>query len=335
MISSRERKESRSALVTGAGGFIGSHLVERLLADGWRVRALVRYHSSPGWGWLEELRERSLDGLEVVRGDITDPAQMREVVAGRRVVFHLAALISVPYSFRAPSTVFETNVMGTVNLAEAAREHRVRRFVLMSSSEVYGSALRVPIDEEHPLQAQSPYAASKIGGEKAVESYVRSFDLPAVTVRAFNTFGPRQSTRAIVPTIATQALTRDTIELGSLHPVRDLSYVEDTVAGLVAAAEAGDGAIGRVVNLGRGEGISVGDLAQMVGSLVGRPVEVRTDRERVRPEASEVDRLVSDNRLARELLGWQPRVGLEEGLERTIAWIRDHREHFPTLDYQV
>lgn len=325
----------RSVAVTGAGGFIGSHLVERLLADGWRVRALVRYHSSPGWGWLEGLRHSKPDNLEVFRGDIVDPAQMRDFVAGHGAVLHLAALISVAYSFRAPSSVFETNVMGTVNLAEAAREQGVRRFVLMSSSEVYGSALRVPIDEEHPLQAQSPYAASKIGAEKAVESFVRSFDLPAVTVRAFNTFGPRQSARAIVPTIITQALERETIALGSVHPVRDLNYVDDTVAGLIAAVEAGEEAVGEVVNLGRGEGVSVGELAERICGLLGRPARIEADPERVRPAGSEVDRLVCDNRRAKEVLGWTPRVELGEGLERTIAWVREHRASFPTLEYQI
>jgi len=326
---------TRTAVVTGAGGFIGSHLVERLLADGWQVRALVRYHSSPSWGWLEGLRARGAGGLEVVRGDITDPAQMRELLAGQEVVFHLAALISVAYSFQAPRTFFEANAMGTVNLAEAAREEGVRRFVLMSSSEVYGSALEVPIAESHPFQAQSPYAASKIAAEKVVESYVRSFGLPALTVRAFNTFGPRQSARAIVPTIVVQALGREEIELGATYPVRDLTYVEDTVAGLVAAAEAEGAAVGRTVNLGRGEGISVGDLAALVCDLLDRPCRVATRSERVRPEGSEVDRLVSDNRLAAELLGWRPRVSLREGLERTIAWIRSNPGSFPTLEYQL
>lgn len=325
----------RSVAVTGAGGFIGSHLVEELLAQGWRVRALVRYHSSPKWGWLEALRDRSPADLEVVRGDITDPAQMRNFVAGHDVVMHLAATISVPYSFRAPGTVFETNVMGTVNVAEAAREHRVRRFLLMSSSEVYGSALRLPIDEDHPLQTQSPYAASKVAAEKVVESYVRSFELPGVTVRAFNTFGPRQSTRAIVPTIVTQALDRDTIELGSVHPVRDLNYVQDTVAGLIAAVEADERSIGQAVNLGRGEGVSVGELATLVCELLGRPVSISSDPERVRPADSEVDRLVCDNRRALELFGWEPKVSLDEGLRRTIDWIRANRDSFPTLDYQV
>jgi NAD dependent epimerase/dehydratase len=326
---------TRTAVVTGAGGFIGSHLVERLLAEGWRVRALIHYHSSPSWGWLEGLRDQGVAELEVVRGDITDPAQMRDLLAGQEVVFHLAALISVAYSFAAPRTFFETNVMGTVNLAEAAREREVRRFVLMSSSEVYGSALRVPIGETHLLQAQSPYAASKIAAEKVIESYVRAFGLSAVTVRAFNTFGPRQSARAIVPTIVAQALERETIELGATYPVRDLTYVEDTVAGLVAAAEAGEDAAGMTVNLGRGEGISVGELAELVCELLGRPCHLRTDPERVRPEGSEVDRLVSDNGLASELLGWRPRISLREGLVRTIAWIRSHRDSFPTLAYQV
>lgn len=326
---------TRTAVVTGAGGFIGSHLVERLVADGWRVRALIRYHSSPSWGWLEGLRGQGVAGLEVVRGDITDPAQMRELLAGREVVVHLAALISVAYSFQAPRTFFEANAMGTVNLAEAAREEGVERFVLMSSSEVYGSARQIPITESHPLQAQSPYAASKIAAEKAVESYVRAFGLPAVTIRAFNTFGPRQSARAIVPTIVVQALEREAIELGATYPVRDLTYVEDTVAGLVAAAEADEAAVGRTVNLGRGEGISVGDLAELVCELLGRPCRIRTGPERVRPEGSEVDRLISDNRLAAELLGWRPRVSLKQGLERTIEWIRSHPDSFPTLDYQV
>ena len=326
---------SRTAVVTGAGGFIGSHLVEHLLEASWRVRALIHYHSTPSWGWLEGIRARRSPELEVVRGDITDPAQMRDLLADRDVVFHLAALISVPYSLQAPRTYFETNVMGTVNLAEAARENGTRRLVLMSSSEVYGSALRVPIDETHVLQAQSPYAASKIAAEKVIESYVRAFGLSAVTVRAFNTFGPRQSARAIVPTIVAQALERETIELGATYPIRDLTYVEDTVAGLVAAAEAGAGAVGRTVNLGRGEGISVGDLAELVCQLLGRACNLRTERQRVRPESSEVDRLVSDNSLASEVLGWRPRVPLREGLLKTIDWIRSNRGSFPTLEYQV
>lgn len=325
----------RRALVTGAGGFIGSHLVERLLDDGWRVRALVHYHSSPEWGWLEPLRHLAPEGLEVVRGDITDPVQMRELAAGQEVVFHLAALISVAYSLRAPRAVFGTNILGTANMAEAARDQGVRRLVLMSSSEVYGSALRVPMDESHPLQAQSPYAASKIGAEKVVESYVRAFGLSAVTVRAFNTYGPRQSTRAIVPTIITQALQRRTLELGALHPVRDLNYVEDTVGGLVAAGGAGEHASGATVNLGRGEGVSIGELVELVGEVLGTSLEVRTDPERVRPPSSEVDRLVCDNGRARDLLGWRPAVTLRQGLERTVEWIRSHPEAFATLDYQV
>lgn len=310
-------------------------MVERLLADGWCVRALVHYHSSSGWGWLEPHRETRTTGLEVIRGDVTDPAQMRDCVEGREVVFHLAALISVPYSFQAPRAVFETNLMGTVNLLEAAREADVGRFVLMSSSEVYGSARQIPMDEAHPLQAQSPYAASKIAAEKAAESFSRSFGLSSVVVRAFNTFGPRQSTRAIVPTIITQAMRRKVVELGTLEPVRDLNYVDDTVNGLVAAALAGDEVSGQAVNVGRGEGISIGDLAKLICELVGRSFQVELDERRVRPEASEVNRLVCDHRKAEEMLGWRPRISLREGLQRTISWIRQHPEHFPTLDYQV
>lgn len=325
----------RSALVTGAAGFIGSHLVERLLSAGWRVRALVHYHSTPGWGWLEPHREQETAGLEVLRGDVMDPAQMCEIVQGRDVVFHLAALISIPYSFQAPRAVFETNLMGTVNLLEAARKQGVRRFVLMSSSEVYGSAQRIPMDEEHPLQAQSPYAASKIAAEKAAESYSRSFGLSAVIVRAFNTFGPRQSTRAIVPTLITQALQWEVLELGSLEPIRDLNYVDDTVNGLVAAGLAGDEVNGQAINVGRGEGISIGDLAKLVCRIVGRSFLVELDERRIRPAKSEVSRLVCDRRKAVETLGWSPSVSLHDGLQRTISWIRQHPEHFPTLDYQV
>ncbi len=326
---------TRRALVTGAGGFIGSHLVERLLDEDWRVRALVHYDSSSRWGHLEALRADPPRGLEVVAGDVTDPEQARRAVDGREVVFHLAAHISIPYSYEAARAFFETNALGTLNLAQAALDCGVGRFVLTSTSEVYGTARYTPIDEEHPLQAQSPYAASKIAAEKVVESFVRSFELPAITLRPFNTFGPRQSTRAIVPTIITQALAQPEIQLGSLDPVRDMTFVADTVAGFLAAADAPAEALGGVFNLGSGEGVSIGELVERVGALLGRQPAVRTDPRRVRPTASEVLRLVSDNSRAREVLGWSPRVSLDDGLDRTIRWIRDHPGEAGSLDYAI
>jgi dTDP-glucose 4,6-dehydratase len=326
---------TRHALVTGAGGFIGSHLVERLLEEGWQVRALVHYDSSSRWGWLEGLRSRPPAGLKVVSGDVTDPEQTRRAVEGRDTVFHLAALISVAYSYEAARAFVETNTLGTLNLAQAALDAGVSRFILTSTSEVYGSARYTPIDEEHPLQAQSPYAASKVGAEKIVESFARSYGLPAITLRPFNTFGPRQSTRAIVPTIITQALAGPEMQLGSLEPVRDLTFVADTVAGFVAAADAPTEALGRVFNLGSGRGVSIGELVERVGEILGVRPAVRTDPRRVRPAASEVLRLVSDNSRAREILGWSPRVSLDDGLERTIRWIRDHPGKAGSLDYAI
>jgi dTDP-glucose 4,6-dehydratase len=329
-----EKTMPETALVTGADGFIGSHLAEALLRAGRRVRALVWYNARASWGWLEEARRRGEPNLEVVLGDVTDPYQMMQVVEDCDTVFHLAALIGIPYSYQAPASYVNTNVLGTLHLAQAARKHSVRRFIHTSTSEVYGTARYVPMNEEHPLQGQSPYSASKIGADKVVESFHRSFGLPAVTVRPFNTYGPRQSARAVIPTIIAQALRGPEVRLGSLDPVRDLTYVSDTAAGFIAAAEA-DAAVGRVINLGTGEGVSIGQLAQMVLEVIGGEHRIVHEESRVRPADSEVMRLISDNRLAREILGWRPLTPLREGLQRTVEWVRRNADTYLSTEYQV
>lgn len=312
-------------LLTGAGGFIGSHLAQRLVELGASVRALVRYNSRNDWGLLEQLPAPILKQIEVVPGDITDPFGVGRAVAGCTMVFHLAALIAIPYSYIAPAQYVAVNCGGTLNLLEAARSHGVARFIHTSTSETYGTARYTPIDEDHPLQGQSPYAASKIGADKLAESYHLSFDLPVVTVRPFNTFGPRQSARAVIPTIITQALTGDAIRLGHLDPRRDLTYVADTVEGFVKAAAA-PAAVGQVINLGTGRTVSIGELAQTIIDIMGRPKSILSTAERSRPPASEVWHLESDNRKARDLLGWQPHTTLAAGLAQTIDYIREHLE---------
>lgn len=312
-------------LVTGAGGFIASHLSERLVELGARVRALVHYNALGTWGWLDHSALR--DEMEIIAGDIRDRDSVRQAMQAAEVVFHLAALIAIPYSYHAPASYVETNVVGTLNVLQAARELDVARVVHTSTSEVYGTARYVPIDEEHPLQGQSPYAASKIGADKMAEAFYCSFGLPVVTVRPFNTFGPRQSARAIVPTIITQCLVGDIVRLGNLHPSRDLNYVANVVDGFLLAAATPD-AVGQVVHIGSGREIRIGDLARLIAGLVGREITIESETQRARPDKSEVERLVADNTRARTLLGWQPRVGLEEGLAHTIEWMRAHLERY-------
>lgn len=323
---------SRLALVTGAGGFIGSHLVEGLLGKGWSVRALVRYNIHSSWGWLEEHRGEDLP-LEVVLGDVTDPFQMAEIAKGVDTVFHLGALIAIPYSYAAPASYVSVNVNGTLNVAEAALKAGVRRFVHTSTSEVYGTARYAPIDEKHPLQGQSPYSASKIGADKIVESFACSFELPAVTVRPFNTYGPRQSARAVIPTIISQALRSKEVRLGSLDPVRDLTFVTDTAAGFIAGADAPDAAVGGTYNLGTGEAVTIGDLAHTVFDILGGGYTIVTDPSRVRPAKSEVMKLLSDNRLAGQVLGWRPTLTIRQGLEQTIEWVRSHQDIYHPEEY--
>jgi dTDP-glucose 4,6-dehydratase len=323
-----------SILVTGAGGFIGSHLVETLAARGDRVRAFVRYNGRGDAGLLRDLPEEARARVEIVFGDLRDSHAVREAARGVDTIFHLGALIAIPYSYVHPRETIETNVIGTLNVLEAARVHGVRRVVHTSTSEVYGTARFVPITEDHPLQGQSPYSASKIGADKLVESFYLSFGLPVVTVRPFNTYGPRQSARAVIPTIITQALTRSVVRLGDLRPTRDLNFVSDTVAGFLAAAER-DQAVGQVINLANNDEISVGELAEKIIALIGRSVTIEVDESRLRPESSEVFRLHGDNRLARELLGWTPQVDLDEGLRRTVEWIARHLDRYDPSRYQV
>lgn len=317
----------KRVLVTGAGGFIGSHLTERLVTLGARVRALVHYRASGSWGWLDHSPSRG--EIEVNAGDVRDRDSVARAMRGTEIVFHLAALIGIPYSYHAPLSYVRTNVEGTLNVLQAALDLALERVIHTSTSEVYGTARYVPIDETHPLQAQSPYAASKIAADKLAESFFLSFGLPVVTVRPFNAFGPRQSARAVIPTIIIQCLAGNTVRLGNVHPTRDLGYVTDTVEGFVRAAVSTE-AIGRTINLGSGAEINIGDLARLIGRLVSRTIAIQTEEERTRPETSEVERLQADNTLARKLLGWEPSVALEEGLRLTIEWLQEHlREYRP------
>ena len=312
----------RRTLVTGAGGFIGSHLTELLVARGAAVRAFVHYNARNDWGNLELIGEDVRAEVEIVMGDICDPFGVARAVAGCDHVFHLAALIGIPYSYVAPQSYVETNVSGTLNVLEAVRANPDSRLVHTSTSETYGTARYTPIDEEHPLQGQSPYSASKIGADKMVESYVRSFGLPAATLRPFNTYGPRQSLRAIIPTITAQALAGDVIRLGSLSPLRDFTFVTDTARAFLAVAES-EAAIGGTFNAGNGKGIAIGDLADLIVEILDSSARVETDETRIRPEASEVFTLLADTGAIAEATGWRPEVTLRDGLTQTIAFLRD------------
>lgn len=313
---------NQRAFVTGAAGFIGSHLVERLLLDGAQVRALVHYNSRSSTGWLREIPSEFLSHLEIVYGDVTDPQRMNEVVKDCTIVFHLGALISVPYSYVAPDSFVRTNVVGTQNILDAACRNGGTRVIQTSTSEVYGTPEAVPITESHPLRAQSPYSASKIAADKLGESYFCSFGLPVTILRPFNTYGPRQSARAVLPAILTQLLSgARELHLGSLSPRRDLTYVTDTVDGFIKAADS-PATIGRVVQLGTGQDFSIGELVELAMEITGRKAEVRSDEQRIRPNKSEVQRLLSKPALAAELMNWRPAVSIKEGIERTADWLR-------------
>ncbi len=315
-------KNSRT-LVTGAAGFIGSHLVECLLQQGTHVRAFVRYNSTSEWGWLDHLPADAQREIEVFPGDIRDAGTVEQAFRDIDVVFHLAALIGIPYSYTAPSSYVETNVKGTLNVLEAAKNGRIDRLIVTSTSEVYGTARYVPIDEQHPLQPQSPYSATKIAADCLAESYHRAFDLPVTIARPFNTYGPRQSARAIIPTIITQLIGGGgELILGSVHPTRDFNYVNDTVAGFIALAEC-DEALGQVVNIGSGTETSVLALVELIIKQLAVTAEIKEDQSRQRPPNSEVDRLLSDNSLIKRMCGWEPKVSLEEGIRRTTAWFSD------------
>lgn len=318
-------------LVTGAGGFIGGHLVARLVRDGANVRALCRYNSRNDRGTLDWFPAEVTADVEVLLGELRDIESVTQAVQGTEIVFHLGAQIAIPYSYANPRDYFEVNTLGSLNVAQAALGAGTR-VVHTSTSEVYGSAQTIPITEEHPLEPQSPYAASKLAADKLMDSYHRSFGLPMTIVRPFNTYGPHQSARAVIPTIISQALAGGVVRLGSLHPRRDMTFVEDTVAGLVDAASSA-AAIGRTVQLGTDHDVSIGDMVELVGELLGRELEVELDEARVRPAASEVQRLISRPALAAELIGWTPRIALREGMRRTIEWIDANRGRYRTEQY--
>lgn len=312
--------KGKRVLVTGAGGFIGSHLAERLVALGAEVAAFVRYNAAGRRGLLDALPLPDQQKIEIIAGDLLDYDSVAQAASGRDIIFHLAAIIAIPISYARPSLVIDNNVRSTMNVLQAARGSGAKRIVLTSSSEVYGTAQRVPIDESHPLEAQSPYAASKIACDKIAQSYHLSYSLPLVTLRPFNTFGPRQSARAIIPTIITQALTQNRIFLGATHPTRDFNFVSDTVEGFIKIAEK-PGIEGQVFHIGSGREISIGELADRITKLIGKDTQVIFDATRIRPEASEVNRLICDASRAKAELGWEPQVSLDEGLRQTINWM--------------
>ena len=326
--------QGRKVLVTGAGGFIGSHLVELLVRGGADVRALVRYNGRSDLGMLAAVDPEVRAAVEIVHGDITDPFYVREIARGQDAVFHLAALIAIPYSYTAPAYYVDVNVTGTLNVLQAVRDLEIPRMVHTSTSETYGTAQYTPIDERHPLQPQSPYSASKIGADAMAESFHRSFGTPVATIRPFNTYGPRQSARAVIPTIAAQVVSgRDRIVLGDLRPVRDLTYVEDTARGFLAVASA-DECLGSVTNIGSGKGITIGDLARLIAEVAGRPdLPIVEDTQRLRPAKSEVYELIADATLARKRTGWEPRVDLREGLARVVEYVRANLDRYDVDRY--
>jgi len=315
--------KNKKVLVTGSDGFIGSHLVERLLKENCQVKAFVYYNSFNSWGWLDTFPKDKLNGIEIFAGDVRDPNGVRTAVKDMDIVFHLAALISIPYSYCSPDSYIDTNIKGTLNVLQASREYGIERVVITSTSEVYGTAQYVPIDEVHPFQGQSPYSASKIGADRIAESFYRSFATPVVIARPFNTYGPGQSARAVIPTVITQLLNGSKeICLGSLHPTRDFNYVGDICRGFVNLAEC-DEAIGKEVNIGSGTEISIGALANLLIKVAGVKAKIISEDQKMRPEKSEVERLVCNNSLMKKLTGWEPEISLSEGLSKTMKWFRE------------
>ena len=326
--------KGKKVLVTGAGGFVGSHLTEALVKKGAEVTALVHYNSRNDWGMLEDLGKKVLEEVEVVAGDLRDSDCVRMAVWGKQVVFHLGALIGIPYSYVNPRDVVDTNLNGSLNVLSAACDSDVEKIIHTSTSEIYGTAQYVPMDEKHPPRPQSPYAASKLGADLLALSFHRSFDLPVGVIRPFNIYGPRQSARAVIPSIITQALVNGKIKLGSVSPTRDLTYVQDTVSGFIAFAEC-EATTGEVVNLGSGGEVSITQIVELVSECLGKKIEVKREKERIRPKKSEVDRLFSDSGKARELFDWKPRMELKEGINRTIRWIEKNIPRYKNGIYNI
>lgn len=327
--------QGKKVLVTGAEGFIGSHLTERLVELGADVTALTQYNSFNSWGWIDTFDKKVKENIKVVTGDIREYDGMKRIIKGQDVVLHLAALIAIPYSYLSPMAYVRTNVEGTTNVLEACREYDVEKIVHTSTSETYGSALYVPIDEKHPMHGQSPYSASKIGADKMAESYYKSFNMPIATLRPFNTYGPRQSARAVIPTIISQILAGKTqIKLGSLTPTRDFNFVKDTAEAFIKVAEC-EKTIGEVINAGSNYEITIGDTVKKIINIIGKDVKILCDDERIRPENSEVNRLWADNAKIKELTGWQPNYSIDQGLEATVDWIKNNMQYFKTDIYNV
>jgi NAD dependent epimerase/dehydratase len=327
--------KGKKVLVTGAEGFIGSHLTERLVELGAEVTALVQYNSFNNWGWIDSFDKNVLDSIKVETGDIRELDGMNRIVKGNEVVFHLAALIAIPYSYLSPMAYVRTNVEGTTNVLEACRNHGVEKIMHTSTSETYGTALYVPIDEKHPMQGQSPYSASKIGADMIAESFYRSFNMPIATVRPFNTYGPRQSARAVIPTIISQILAgKKEIKLGSLTPTRDFNYVKDTAEAFIKVAES-DNTTGQVINAGSNYEISIGDTVKKIINILGEDIKIICDENRLRPEKSEVNRLWADNTKIKQLTDWAPKYTIDEGLAETVEWIKKNMQYFKADIYNV
>lgn len=325
----------KKVLVTGADGFIGSHLTEALLEEGYDVKAFAYYNSFNTWGWLDTIDKNKLKEIEVFTGDIRDPNGVRTAMKGVDQVFHLAALIAIPFSYHSPDAYVDTNIKGTLNVLQAARDLGTERIMVTSTSEVYGTAQYVPIDEKHPYQGQSPYSATKIGADRLAESFYRSFDLPVSIVRPFNTYGPRQSARAVIPTIITQLLAgKEEIKLGALSPTRDFNYVKDTAAGFIAISKS-DKTIGEEINIATQTEISIGDLAQEIISQINPKAKIICDEQRLRPEKSEVNRLLGANAKIKELTDWQQKYTFAEGIAETIAWLREHLDAYKPDIYNI
>lgn len=325
----------KKVLVTGADGFIGSHLTENLLEKGYEVKAFTLYNSFNTWGWLDSLPKEKLNQIEIFCGDVRDPNGVREAMKGVDAVFHLAALIAIPFSYHSPDSYVDTNIKGTLNILQAARDLDTERILITSTSEVYGTAQYVPIDEKHPFQGQSPYSATKIGADRLAESFYRSFGLPVSIVRPFNTYGPRQSARAVIPTIITQLLAgREEIKLGSLTPTRDFNYVKDTTAGFIAIAES-EQTVGEEINIATQREISIGELAKEIMNQINPKARIFCDEERLRPEKSEVNRLLGSNEKIKELTNWRPQYTFEQGIAETIEWISRHLDSYKYDIYNV
>lgn len=332
---------NKKILVTGADGFIGSHITEKLVRNGYNVRAFVFYNSFNSWGWLDHSEAEIKKNVEIFAGDVRDPHGVKQAMKGCDVVFHLAALIGIPYSYHSPDTYVDTNVKGTLNIVQAARELSVSKVIHTSTSEVYGTARFVPITEEHPLQGQSPYSASKIGADQIAMSFYQSFNTPVSIVRPFNTYGPRQSARAIIPTVITQIATgRKNVKLGALHPTRDFNYIKDTVNGFIAIAKS-DKTVGEVINVGSNYEISIGETMQLIAELMNVKITLKTDSKRIRPKKSEVERLWAENAKAKKLAKWEPaygqREGFKKGLKETIDWFTnlDNLKYYKAEDYNI